>query len=236
MASPRCASREDPVLIVIGLGNPGAEYAATRHNLGFQVVDELARRQRLRFVPGGRTYAEASGPWQGRQLVLLKPMTYMNRSGNALRAWGARHGIRLSGRGPVAGPEGESTDVLVPVVVCDDLALPLGGLRIRARGSAGGQKGLASIIAAIGGEEFPRVRLGIGAAEATVPAAEWSDYVLEPFASDERELAAELVRYGADAVTCLLTEGVEAAASRFNRRQPPLSEGWPPSENPPPSP
>lgn len=199
--------------LVVGLGNPGAEYEATRHNVGYRVLDELARRRGLRFRRETGRYALAEDGTGEDRLVLLKPLTYMNRSGDALRAWAARNGRRVTGRREEEG--------LVPVVVCDDLALPLGSLRVRSRGSAGGQKGLASIIGAIGGGEFPRVRLGIAGGRGEVPPEQWSDYVLDPFTAAEEEVVGELVLLAADALETLLAEGPVEAAGRHNRRREP---------------
>jgi len=194
----------------MGLGNPGESYANTRHNLGFRVVDELADRRGIAFQRFGPDFARAETATETGRLVLLKPLTYMNRSGLALARWAAGAGVRLSGTG--------EPDCLAPVIVFDDLALPLGTVRIRARGGAGGQKGLISVIDVLGGEEFPRVRLGIAGGEGVVPADLWTSYVLEPFAQEEREIAARLVQKGADAVSELLASGPEIAASRFNQR------------------
>lgn len=199
--------------IVVGLGNPGAAYADTRHNLGFQVLDTVARCHGLQFSLVSGLYEWARWQRPAATCVLLKPLTYMNRSGRALVAWARRNAITLPG--PAAGGG------LVPVVVCDDLALPLGALRIRPGGSDGGQKGLASIIQALGTQEFARIRLGIAPRSGPVVAPEWSDYVLQPFARDEIPLARELVDHAAAALICLLAEGPEVAAARFNRRESP---------------
>jgi len=197
--------------LIVGLGNPGAEYEATRHNVGYRVLDELARRVGARFRRDTRQYALAEAGSAGEHLILLKPTTYMNRSGQALRAWSARTGFRVTGR--PAEEEG-----LAPIVICDDLALPLGSLRIRSRGSAGGQKGLASIIEVLGGQEFPRLRLGIAGGEGAIPPERWSDYVLEPFTGAEAEVAARLIVEAADALEVLISDGPAAAAARCNRR------------------
>jgi PTH1 family peptidyl-tRNA hydrolase len=197
--------------LIVGLGNPGVEYESTRHNVGYRVLDELARRLGTRFRRETRQYAQAEVESDGEHLVLLKPLTYMNRSGQALRAWSARTGHRVTGQ--QAQEEG-----LVPIVVCDDLALPLGSLRIRSRGSAGGQKGLASLIEVLGGQEFPRLRLGIAGGDGVIPPEQWSDYVLEPFTSAEAEAVAELIVLATDALQLLLREGPAAAAARCNRR------------------
>jgi PTH1 family peptidyl-tRNA hydrolase len=187
---------------IVGLGNPGAGYREHRHNVGFMVVEELARRRGLRFAEPDRRWAEAADPLDG--LVLLKPLTYMNLSGEAVAAWGARR-----------HPDGSAP---VPLVVCDDLALPLGSLRLRARGSSGGQNGLASIIAVSATEDIPRLRLGVAPLAAAVDPADWADFVLQPFAAGERTAAAAMVRAAADALETWLAEGLEAAVARHNRR------------------
>jgi PTH1 family peptidyl-tRNA hydrolase len=197
------------VKLVVGLGNPGRKYAHTRHNIGFWVLDLLARDLRLDFARRRGLCAVAEGQIGEDRLVLLKPLAYMNKSGEALRDWAAGAGVTLAATG---------TGGVVPMVVCDDLALPLGSLRIRARGSAGGQQGLASIIANLGSEDFPRVRLGIASAGGVIPPAEWADYVLSSFTAQERSVAVGLAAYAAEAVICLIQEGPAAAAGRFNRR------------------
>ncbi|MFH1842695.1 MAG: aminoacyl-tRNA hydrolase, partial [bacterium] len=161
-------------------------------------------------VKSGPNYREATGETRFGELVLLKPMTYMNRSGNALRAWAARTGNRLAGD--------QESELPAPIVVCDDLALPLGSLRVRAHGGAGGQKGLAHIIQVLGGEYIPRVRLGIAGGDGQIPAEEWSDYVLEPFLADEEIIVQELVALASDALEYLLEHDPIQTASRFNRR------------------
>ncbi len=201
--------------LVVGLGNPGLRYAATRHNVGFGVVDTLA----LHWGAVFRTephYLAATAAGPAGPVTLLKPQTYMNLSGEAVIAWADRQGVTVSGLPPATAADG-TTPPIVPVVVCDDLALPLGSLRIRQRGSAGGQKGLASVIAAVGGEYLPRVRLGIAGGDQVIASEQWSDYVLAPFASDEQNSAAELIARAAEAVILLLAEGPGVAAETYNR-------------------
>ncbi len=217
--------------LVVGLGNPGVAYAATRHNVGFRVLDEMACRRGLSFTRSGNLYAWTEEDSACGKLVLLKPLTYMNLSGSAVLAWAERSGVRLVGVLPAeadtaavtggdSGPDGLATTrvILNPIVVCDDLTLPLGSLRIRARGSAGGQKGLAAIIEAVGGQDFPRIRLGIGPQQRSLDPEDWSSYVLQPFAPEEDEVVAALVTCAADAVACLLVAGVQKASTTFNRR------------------
>lgn len=240
-------------LLVVGLGNPGDRYRDTRHNVGFLVVEELARRLGWKFERGAGPWREASAPGGDGPFVLLQPLTYMNLSGQAVVAWARGRGWPVAPPPPVspaaspappvtpassdpaaagtgdAGRVGEAAAAVDagpapwrpawrPLVVCDDLALPLGALRLRARGSSGGQKGLASVIDELGHDDFPRLRLGIAPPELAVPAAEWPDFVLTPFAAGERQMVADLVARAADAVACCRELGVDAAASRFNRR------------------
>lgn len=220
-------------LLVVGLGNPGSRYRDTRHNIGFLVVEELARRLGWTFQRAAGPWREASAPDGGGPFVLLEPLTYMNLSGQAVVAWARGRGWPVAPSPPPEAPSspvGPSADHVAadapwqpawrPLVVCDDLALPLGALRLRARGSSGGQKGLASVIDELGHDDFPRLRLGIAPPDLTIPAADWPDFVLTPFAADERPVVADLVARAADAVACCREQGVEAAASRFNRRQP----------------
>lgn len=211
------------IRLVVGLGNPGARYARNRHNIGWRVLDELARRRQLAFGPGEGTWSAADDSAGG--LVLLKPLTYMNLSGEALRDWSRRSGVLLSGAALLADPSAEpapvpAPDVVRPLVVCDDLALPLGAVRLRSRGSSGGQNGLASVIEHLGGEDFPRLRLGIAPTDEPVPAHLWPDYVLADFDAAEEEQVIGIVAHAADAVDCCLELGAEAAGSRFNRRGP----------------
>ena len=224
--------------LALGLGNPGPAYAATRHNVGFRCVEEVARRLGLHFVTPAPEYRLAEGEGPAGPVVLLEPLTYMNRSGEALAAWAARTGWRL-GAADAAIDEAETrvdadtdtdtdadTDAepsptaptIVPIVVCDDIQLPLGSVRIRSAGSDGGQNGLASVLAVVGTRAVPRLRLGVGPRDAALDPAAWADYVLAPFVADEVDMAADLVVRGADALLDLLVEGPERAASRHNRR------------------
>ncbi|MFN2369771.1 MAG: aminoacyl-tRNA hydrolase [Candidatus Krumholzibacteriia bacterium] len=226
--------------LVVGLGNPGARYARNRHNIGWRVLDEVARRHHLAFAPAHGPWAAAGTPEGG--LVLLRPLTYMNLSGEAVAAWSREAGVPVTGvpatdapdapdaPPPAAGQPGADAPAadgppagpapVRPLVVCDDLALPLGAVRLRARGGSGGQNGLASVIAQLGGEEFPRLRLGIAPGGEPVPAEHWPDYVLADFDPEEEDLVAETVAHAALAVACWLDLGAEAAGSRFNRRGP----------------
>ncbi len=211
------------IRLVVGLGNPGARYARNRHNIGWRVLDELARRRGLVFAAGGGAWSAADDP--AGDLVLLKPLTWMNLSGEALVAWSRHTGVALTGAPAVAAAGAEEAptaapEAVRPLVICDDLALPLGAVRLRARGSSGGQNGLASVIEHLGGEDLPRLRLGIAPADEPVPAQLWPDYVLADFTALEEQEVAGIVTHAADAVECCLELGPEAAGSRFNRRGP----------------
>jgi PTH1 family peptidyl-tRNA hydrolase len=189
------------VRLVLGLGNPGERYAATRHNVAWRVLDELARRWRLSedaSVPG--LYDARRGQVGAETVEVMRPQTYMNLSGQALEAW-----IRREGERP---PE----ELLV---VTDDVYLPVGHLRLRARGSSGGHRGLESLEAVLGHRDFARLRVGVGAAESS---AELKQHVLETFGSEEEPIVERVVRNAADAVECWASEGIERAMNRFNRR------------------
>ncbi|MGH7566657.1 MAG: aminoacyl-tRNA hydrolase [Gemmatimonadota bacterium] len=183
---------------VVGLGNPGPEYSTTRHNLGFWIVDLLAGRwQADRWRRSGeRTQTHITV--RDREIALIKPMTWMNRSGNAVRAL----------RDSLECEPGE-------ILVCyDELALPLGRIRLRPSGSHGGHNGMRSIIDRLGTTEFPRLRVGIGPEDGEVDDA--SEFVLAPFSRRELPLAEEAAVRAADAVECALTEDLLTAMNRFN--------------------
>lgn len=201
--------------LVVGLGNPGPRYATTRHNIGFRCVEALAARLGLVFGDARPHYRAASGEGPAGLLTLLQPLTFMNRSGEALLAWARDTGRSV---GEAAEIEPGAAPPLVPVVVCDDLALGLGSVRIRGRGSDGGQKGLASLLRAAGSEEIPRVRLGVGPTGGPLASRDWSSYVLDEFDPLETAAVEELLELGVEALICLLIHGWEIAASRYNRR------------------
>ena len=191
--------------LIVGLGNPGFEYAWTPHNLGFLVIDRLAERAGARIErPEAKSYI-GKARIAGRDVVLAKPQTYMNLSGMAVRD--------LAQRVEAAPAE--------TLVIADEVALPWGNLRLRERGSAGGHNGLKSIIGALGTDEFLRLRLGIRPEH---PVADLSAYVLHPMRKAELEAAAEMVDAAADAVECVLSAGIKAAMNRFNRRVGPVEE------------
>lgn len=183
--------------LIIGLGNPGREYAGTRHNVGFRVVDELARRYSLSFGKKERKAVVASGVILGRKTLLAKPQTYMNLSGEAVRSLVDFYKVELSRI----------------LVISDDMDIPLGTLRLRKSGSAGGQGGLRNIIQHLGTQDFSRLRFGISRPPGRMaPKA----YVLQPFRGDDIILAEEMVSRAADAAVCWLTDGIELAMTRYN--------------------
>ncbi len=184
----------------MGLGNPGPEYDETRHNAGFRLADHLAARWRLGSFARGPQARQAEGTVDGCAVVVLKPQTYMNRSGAALAPLRAREGFD-----PAA-------DLLILV---DDVALPVGKFRLRGAGSAGGHNGLKSVEGALQRQDYARLRIGVG----PVPdgLTELADFVLGPFEPEERRAIGELLEPMSEAVECWLAEGIERAMSRFNR-------------------
>jgi len=188
-----------PTLLVIGLGNPGQEYANSRHNLGFMVADELSRKLRIQFRPGRGDFWFARAVNNEMATVLVKPVTYMNRSGTAVVEALDQFAAR---------PE----DV---IVVLDDFALPLGTLRIRPSGSDGGHNGLASVIYHLLTDEVVRVRCGIRR-EVMPPKESSADFVLAPFEPDEEVLVRPMVERAADAVLEVQRSGLERAMGIYN--------------------
>ncbi len=182
--------------VVVGLGNPGAEYRNTRHNVGFMVMERLADTLKVGIATSKFHSLIGQGTLEGHGVLLVKPLTYMNLSGQAVR-----DALRFHSLAPA--------DLLV---IADDVNLPLGRLRLRPDGSAGGHNGLKSIIADLGAEAFPRLRIGVGAPNG----APLRDYVLGKWERDELPIVHEQVDRAAEAVACALTEGVEAAMNRYN--------------------
>lgn len=187
----------DGVTVVIGLGNPGRRYRRTRHNIGFRVVEEVARRHRARLRRSYRMAARlARIEYAGRAVLLVEPQTYMNRSGLTVRAVMAEFDTGVEGL----------------LVVVDDVNLPLGRLRVRQGGGDGGHHGLQSVVAALGSSEFARVRVGVGGAQAP----DLTDHVLGKFEKPERALVSKVVGTAADAVQAVIGEGLEPAMNTFN--------------------
>ncbi|RMH10403.1 MAG: aminoacyl-tRNA hydrolase [Planctomycetota bacterium] len=194
--------------LIVGLGNPGMKYERTRHNAGFMVLDRLAQRHAPSQVAKSRFHALTLDVRIGSEpCVLLKPMTYMNRSGQSVAQ--AVHFFKLA-------PEHDL------IVIVDDVALPVGTIRLRPGGSDGGHNGLADIDRALAGAPYPRVRVGIGAVPQFMVRADW---VLSRFMKEELESVQQAVDSAADAVEMVVTQGLDAAMNRFNRKvSPPQDE------------
>jgi len=188
------------VKLIVGLGNPGIEYQFTLHNLGFLVVDRIAEQQGAAVVNRRGRALTGKTPIAGVEVLLAKPETYMNRSGESVRSLVEELGLE------------PASDL---IVVYDDLDLPFGDIRIRKTGGAGGHHGMESIIGALGARNFSRIRLGIS------PGHKVSDgalYVLSPIKKSQYEVVNQALDTAAEAVKVILTEGADAAMNRFNRK------------------
>lgn len=183
--------------LVVGLGNPGREYANTRHNIGFLMVDRLADLLNVTFRRAQHKALITDARYQGHKLFLAKPQTYMNESGQAVTALLNFYKIPVENL----------------IVGFDDMDLPLGEIRIRPKGGSSGAKGMKSIIQRLGHENFPRVRLGIGRPPGRVPPP---DFLLQDFTYDEQTELAPVITDAANAVLTFVTEGLEIAMNRFN--------------------
>ena len=189
----------DTLHLLVGLGNPGRQYARTRHNAGFMVVDGLADRWRASLTAKKKFHARvALVERDGRRLLLCQPETFMNASGEAVQAAAAFYRVPA-----------ERT-----LVVLDDADLPLGELRLRPRGSSGGHHGLESIEQHLATREYPRLRVGIGREESGT--REITDYVLSEFSAAESELLKTVLTRACDQIECWLREGILQAMNRFN--------------------
>jgi peptidyl-tRNA hydrolase, PTH1 family len=182
------------VKLIAGLGNPGREYLRTRHNVGFEVLDSVAARHRSTWT--GKPDAELAR-W-GQEAVLVKPQTYMNLSGSAVQRW--QHFYKVA-----------AEDLLV---VVDDVNLEAGRLRIRRSGSAGGHNGLKSIVAALGSDQFARLRVGVGGGERK----NLSSHVLGRFTPDEEAIIETAIARAVEAIEVFIAEGIVAAMDRYNRK------------------
>ncbi len=184
--------------LVVGLGNPKKQYSGTRHNLGFQVVEALARRLQAGSPVSRHRSLLAEAEYSGSKFLLAQPLTYMNRSGLAVKEIVRSYQLEL--------------DRIL--VIYDDLDLLPGTIRLRKKGGGAGHRGIQSIIDALGSEEFPRLRIGIGKPP---PEVEASDYVLEPLAGEEREVLEPALDKAVEAVLVFVSEGLEAAMNNYNR-------------------
>ena len=181
--------------LLVGLGNPGAKYASTRHNMGFLALDGLADREGFRF--NKLRFRAWTAQWKvgDQQVLVMKPQTYMNLSGESV--------------GEAARFYKIPADHVI--VISDDISLPLGKLRVRGSGSAGGHNGLKNIIAHLGTDAFPRVKVGVGAPEHDIV-----DWVIGPFTANERKVIDGVLDRALDAAECIITDGVSAAQNRYN--------------------
>jgi PTH1 family peptidyl-tRNA hydrolase len=179
--------------IVLGIGNPDEKYAETRHNVGWLAVDALSEKMGRKFRKAGFEFWAAEGRLGRHEAVLVKTWTYVNETGRAIPELRKRWGEDL-------------------MVVCDDVNLPLGSLRMRKEGSSGGHNGLKSVEAALGRNDYARLRLGVGGGR---PDPNW---VLGRFTKDERPAVEKMVAEACDALRCWMDEGVEKAMTKFNRR------------------
>ncbi len=191
--------------MIVGLGNIGRDYGTTRHNVGFMVADEIALRFKKKFTPGKGEYYAAEASLAGEKVVVLKPTTFVNNSGIAVKAAMEKYEMAVD-------------DLLV---VCDDFNLPIGRLRLRKSGSDGGHNGLYSVIYQLNNDCFPRLRCGIAQAVpgsvASPPRGEVkADFVLSTFEADEIPAVEKMIRTAADATFSFITEGIENAMNKFN--------------------
>ncbi len=188
------------VFLLVGLGNPGAKYRETRHNVGFECLDELHRRMGSPRATAKFEGQWVRGKWNDRDVILLWPLTYMNDSGRCVAQAVGFFKIPID-------------QVLV---VCDDMSLPMGKLRVRKRGSSGGQKGLGDILKSLGTQEIPRLRLGIDQAPSHWDVA---DYVLSKFSAAERATVNQAIKRAGDAIEHWLKSGIESCMNEYNREQ-----------------
>lgn len=184
--------------LVVGLGNPGEEYASTRHNVGYMVASRLAKRARAEFKTKAADARIAEGTLGSARVAIARPGTFMNDSGHSVRRLLQRYRLEPSRL----------------VVVYDDIDLPLGRMRIRPSGGAGTHNGMRSVVAEIGSDAFPRVRLGI---HPEGERGDLSDHVLSPFEASERDAAEQMVQRAAEAVEVLIRDGIQRAMESFNR-------------------
>ena len=204
-ASERSEAHSEAPFMVVGLGNPGKRYVRSRHNVGFQVAGRFCERCSIRLRAKRKLASRVGeGRMAGRKVVAVEPRTFMNRSGQAVASAMAFYGVI---------PE----DVLV---VSDDVNLPLGRLRLRARGSDGGHNGLRSVIAWLGTTDFPRLRVGVG----NVGARSLTDFVLGDFTEEEKAVIQRAVEWATEAVNTVIMEGIGAAMNRYNRSEKVASE------------
>lgn len=183
--------------IIAGLGNPESKYDKTRHNIGFRLIDELAVRNGIKFSDRKHNGLVGKGIISGEKVILLKPLTYMNLSGECV--------------GPAADYYKVEPENVI--ILFDDISLDVGRIRIRKKGSAGGHNGIKSIIAHLGSENFPRLKFGVGDKPKEMDLA---DYVLGRFSSQDEATVSEGIKRACEAVECMIGEGCDAAMNKYN--------------------
>ena len=199
--------------LIVGLGNPGPKYAATRHNVGFDVLDRLARRHGAEWEAAPRGIEALIARWRAGDTVFVKPLTFMNLSGTAIVGLLQFYKI-------------EPSDLLV---IVDEVQLETGRIRIRPSGSAGGHNGLKSVIGSLGTEAFPRLRIGVGRGDNR---RDLADHVLAKFDPDERSVIEDAIVRAVDASEAFIADGVADAMNRFNRKdEPDTGNGKPATGN-----
>jgi len=187
--------------VIFGLGNPGKSYEGTRHNVGYEVIDRIADQCRITLKTNSRTNSiTGKGRWRGQVFTVAKPQTWMNLSGESVRSFQRRMNL-------------DGSEFLV---VLDDIHLPLGTLRLRQNGSAGGHNGMQNIIDALGCNNIPRLRIGIGG---NFERGEQSDYVLSCFDQKEKTIIHEVLNHARDAALMFIAEGIVPVMNRFNRQK-----------------
>ncbi len=190
--------RSPQTYLIVGLGNPGREYADNRHNVGFMLVDYLAEKLDIQFARMQQRALVADTRYKGHKLILVKPQTYMNESGQSVAALARFYKI-------------PNKNI---IVAFDDMDIPLGNIRIRRHGGSGGQKGMKSIIQRLGNQQnFPRIRLGLSRPPGQMPPPA---YLLQDFSAHEREQLAPVLETAADAILTFVTEGLDKAMNRYN--------------------
>lgn len=183
--------------LIVGLGNPGADYAGTRHNIGFELVDKLADDLSIQIKPGNGLFHIGSGSFKGQKVTLIKPVTFMNRSGKA-----------------VTKALAETGEPVENCLVCyDDINLDVGTIRLRPSGSAGGHNGIADIIEKLQTNQFPRLRIGVGS---DFKKGRQADYVLSPFTEEQRIEVNRVLEVASDAILTFLRGGLDLAMNKFN--------------------
>lgn len=182
--------------VIVGLGNPGRRYLRTRHNVGFMVVEEIARRYEIDLKEKERRYRIGRGSINGEDILLIEPLLYMNRSGLAVKDIVNKFNIQVENL----------------IVIHDDIDMETGKLRIRRRGSSGGHQGVKSIIQSVGSKDFIRLKIGIGRDASVTP----EDYVLSRFRKNEVPLIREAIKKASDAVVSIIVDGVDKAMNIYN--------------------